>query len=144
MVDLRIAKPPPPGSEITVNVWTAPFWAAAAQRRLVLPRCSRCRRHRMPPTPFCPYCRAQGIDWQPAPDDAALYSYTIVERAVIPGTEDSLPYVPAVVEFPSADGVRLISNVVGSALGALEVGAALRLAWLDLPGGGAVPVFELR
>ena len=62
---------------------------------------------------------------------------------MVPGTEAALPYVPAIVEYPDAGGVRLITNIVGSALGDLRVGKALDLAWHDLPGGHAIPVFRI-
>nr|WP_047165538.1 OB-fold domain-containing protein [Sphingomonas sp. Y57] len=142
-MDVRIAKAPPPGIAIVVNAWTAPFWDAAARHELLLPRCSNCHRYRMPPTPFCPHCRLQGLDWLAAPGEAFLYSYTIVERAVVPGTEDMLPYVPAIVEYPAADGVRLITNVVDAPLGEIAVGRRVVLAWHDLPEGGAIPVFRM-
>jgi uncharacterized OB-fold protein len=142
-MDDRIAKPPPPGIAIAVNHWTAPFWEAAARHELLLPRCAHCHRYRMPPTPFCPHCNRQGLDWIAAPEEAFLYSYTIVERAVIPGTEDMLPYVPAIVEYPTADGIRLITNIVGASLGQIAVGCPVALAWHDLPEGGAIPVFRL-
>lgn len=142
-MDDRIAKPPPPGMPLAVNAWTAPFWNAAAARQLVLPRCGTCGRHRFPPTPFCPNCQGQEIDWVPAPAEAYLYSYTIVERAILPGTEASLPYVPAIVEFPTADNVRLISNIVGVPLSAIRVGHRVVVDWVDLPEGGTIPVFTI-
>jgi len=142
-MDDRIAKAPPSGMALTANAWTAPFWDAAARHELLFPRCAECGRFRMPPTPFCPHCQAQGLDWVEPAGEAFLYSYTVVERAVIPGTEDSLPYVPAIVEFPAADGVRLITNMVGSPLGAIAVGTPVALHWHDLPEGGALPVFSV-
>jgi hypothetical protein len=75
-----------------------------------------------------------------APSEAFLYSYTIVERAIVPGTENSLPYVPAIVEFPSADNVRLITNLVAVRLDAIVVGKRVFSAWLDLP-DGSIPIF---
>jgi uncharacterized protein len=143
-MDDRIAKAPPAGIAIDTNIWTAPFWEAAARHELVLPRCGQCGRFRMPPTPFCPECRSQVIEWVEAPGPAILYSYTVVERAVIPEMADGLPYVPAVVEYPHADRVRLISNIVGSPLGLLEVDVPLMLDWHDLGEGHAVPVYRIH
>jgi uncharacterized OB-fold protein len=139
-MDDRIAKAPPSGIPLAVNSWTAPFWAGTAEHELLLPRCGACGRYRFPPTPFCPACRSQEIDWVAAPSEAFLYSYTIVERAIVPGTENSLPYVPAIVEFPSADNVRLITNLVAVRLDAIVVGKRVFSAWLDLP-DGSIPIF---
>ena len=142
-VDPRISKAPPAGIPLAENAWTAPFWQAAARRELVLARCGSCHRFRMPPTPFCRHCRSQEIDWVPAPGPAILYSYTVVERAIFPGMEGSLPYVPAIVEYPQADAVRLISNIVGSRLDALRVGAPLVLDWHVVERDQAVPIYRL-
>ena len=142
-MDERLAKPPPPGIPLDTNAWTAPFWDAVARHELLLPRCGACGRFRMPPTPFCPQCRSQEIDWVAAPGEAILYSYTIVERAIFAGMEDSLPYVPAVVAYPGADGVRLISNIIGSRLGDIRVGARLKIDWHVLPEGASLPVFRI-
>ena len=142
-MDDRFAKPPPLGIPLAVNVWTAPFWEAAARRELLLPRCSACGRYRFPPTPFCPHCRSSEIDWVEAPKEAFLYSYTIVTRAIIPGTDDSLPYVPAIVDFPSADNVRLITNIIDVRLDAIAVGQLVVQRWHDLPDGSTIPVFTI-
>ena len=129
MTEIRL--PPPPTQAIVTDRWTAPFWAAMAQRRLVVAACASCSTTRMPPTPFCPACRSQDIDWRALSGNATLYSYTIVVRAVIPGMDDYLPYVPAVVELDGAGGARLIANVADCTTGDLAVGMPLRLRWRE-------------
>ena len=37
---------------------SAPYWAAAADHQLKLPRCSRCGEFSMPPDITCPSCHA--------------------------------------------------------------------------------------
>jgi len=144
-MDSRIAKPPPAGLvNLSMDAWTAPFWEAAARHELNLPRCADCGSYRMPPTPFCPHCRSQNIAWVAFDGAAALYSYTIVERAIIPGSEDSIPYVPAIVEFQGAGGVRLITNIIDCEIGRLEVGIPVDLRWIDLENGSALPAFTIE
>lgn len=144
-MDNRIAKPPPSGLIIlAMDAWTKPFWEAAARHELNLPRCADCHSYRMPPTAFCPHCRSQNIEWVAFDGVASLYSYTIVERAIMPGSEDNIPYVPAIVELAGAGGVRLITNIIDSKIGQLEVGAALGLRWIDLDDGWAVPAFTIE
>ena len=48
----------------------APFWEAAAEGRLVLPRCRACGTYVWYPRTFCPDCRTFGVDWV-RPADAA-------------------------------------------------------------------------
>jgi uncharacterized OB-fold protein len=71
-----------------------------------------------------------------------VYSYTVVERATMPGMHDHLPYVPAVVTLEGAGGTRLISNVVDVEVADIRVGMAVQVVWDDVPGDGvAVPRF---
>jgi uncharacterized OB-fold protein len=143
-IDSRVALPPPAGlATIDMNVWTRPFWDAAARHVLALPRCAACGHFRMPPTPFCPVCRSQTIDWTEIAGNGFIYSYTIVERAIISGTGNQVPYVPAIIALPEAGGVRLISNIVGSLIERIAVDAPVRLLWHDLPDGTVLPQFRL-
>lgn len=142
---MPIAKPPPPGLfRLATNAWTQPFWEAAAQERLVVSQCAACGHRRMPPTPFCPRCHSQAIDWAPLSGLATVYSYTVVERAILPEMEAHLPYVPAVIEPLEGRGVRLVSNLVGMDISSIHVGMPVRLVWHRSPDGVTWPLFEAR
>ena len=140
-----IAKRPPPDLfKLATNAWTQPFWDAAAQHRLVVAQCGTCGTCRMPPTPFCPACQSQQIDWKTLSGLGEIYTYTIVDRAILPGMADHLPYVPAVITLEGGGGVRLISNVVDVALAELAIGMPVQVVWDDLREGVAVPRFRPR
>lgn len=144
-MDTRIAHHPPLLFDaIEKDRWTQPFWDAAARRELRFACCGECGAFRMPPTPFCPQCHSQDVEWVLSEGPAILHSYTVVDRAIIPQMEDNLPYVPAIVEFPEAQDVRLITNIVGSPIGALRIGASVHLHWADGPGGQLLPVFAMN
>ena len=140
---MPIAKRPPPELfKHSTNVWTQPFWDATARHQLVAAQCAGCGNWRMPPTPFCPHCRSQAIDWRALGGRGTVYSYTVVERAILPGMDAHLPYVPAVIELEGAPGVRLISNVVEVEVADMRVGMDVQVVWDDVPGiGVAVPRF---
>jgi len=140
-----IAKRPPPDLfKLATNAWTQPFWDAAAQHRLVVAQCGTCGTCRMPPTPFCPACQSQQIDWKTLSGLGEIYTYTIVDRAILPGMAEHLPYVPAVITLEGGGGVRLISNVVDVALTELAIGMPVRVVWDDQREGVAVPRFRPR
>src|SRR5258708_4637424 len=139
-----IAKPPPLQLfKLGKSQWTEPFWNAAASRRLVASRCGSCGRFRMPPTPFCPHCQSQALEWPELSGKGIIYSFTIVRRAILPEMEASIPYVPAVVELPDADGVRLVSNIVHSAIDNIRVGLTVTVTWENAHDGIVLPVFRL-
>ena len=96
----------------------------------------------MPPTPFCPGCQSQRIDWKTLSGLGEIYTYTIVDRAILPGMADHLPYVPAVITLEGGGGVRLISNVVDVELAELAIGMPVQVVWDDLREGVAVPRFR--
>ena len=142
---MAIAKRPPPELfKLATNAWTLPFWDAAAQHRLVVAQCGTCGTCRMPPTPFCPACQSQQIDWKTLTGLGEIYTYTIVDRAILPGMADHLPYVPAVITLEGGGGVRLISNVVDVELAELAIGMPVQVVWDDLREGVAVPRFRPR
>ena len=141
---MPIAKRPPPYLfKLSTNAWTQPFWDATARHVLLVARCAGCGHCRMPPTPFCPACQSQAIDWKPVSGRGEVYSYTVVERAILPDMQAHLPYVPAVITLDDGGGVRLISNVVEVEVSAIRVGLPVQLVWDDLPGGAlALPRFR--
>ena len=129
---------------LSPNVWTEPFWRAAAEHRLVVPRCTACGVFRLPPSPFCWSCRAQEVDWVPHDGRGTIYSFTVVRHAVIPAVRDALPLIAAVVELPGTNGCRLVGNVVDVEPEAVTIGAEVAVGWYDVREGTTVPVFRLR
>lgn len=126
--------------EIPMDAWSAPFWAAGAEGRLVMPRCSECSTFRWPAGPFCPSCRSQAIDWVP-PGRAYIYSFTILP---VPAGADLPPRqrIPALVAFDDAPGVRLVSALIDAPLDKVVIGAVVDVAWRPAA-NAAVPVFTL-
>lgn len=141
----RIARRPPDAlAAIVPDSWTEPFWTAAKEGRLTCARCADCGHFRMPPTPFCPRCRSQALEWPALPGTGTIYSFSVVERAVIPGTEDTVPYVVAVVSLDGAEPARLITNIVDSPVDAIRIGARVSALFDIMPDGAGVPRFRLE
>lgn len=135
--------PPADIIQIMANVWTEPFWQAATEHRLVLPRCSACGEFRFPPTPFCPSCSVQDVEWVEHDGRGTIYSFTVIRHAVIPDVRDALPFVAAVIELPGTGGCRIIGNVVGGSPEDVHIGQAVTIDWYDVREGETVPVFRL-
>ena len=128
---------------LTPSVFTEPFWLAAAEHRLVLPRCIACGTFRFPPAAFCYACRAQDVEWVEHDGDGTVYSFTVIRHAVIPDVKDALPFVAAVVELPDTNGCRLIGNIVDIDPGDVRIGMDVSLDWYDVREGTAIPVFRV-
>jgi uncharacterized protein len=138
----RIAQPPPEALfTLATDRFTAPYWQAAAQGRLTVARCASCKAWRMPPQPFCASCRSQELEWPTLEPWGEIHSFTVVTRALLPGMEASLPYVPATVTLPQAGGVRLIAPLIGVAPATIAIGQRATATFHRRADGVAIPCF---
>jgi len=121
-----------------ITTLTQPFWNAAAEGRLLLPRCRACGQHFFRPEVACTHCFATDWQWVQAGGRGTLYSYTVVHRAPAPGFV--VPLVLAVVELQ--EGPVMMSNVVGCAHYALRIGMPLRVRFEQVAPEIHLPRFE--
>jgi uncharacterized OB-fold protein len=135
--------PPADVIVLTPSASTLPFWEAAAEHRLTIPRCTACGMFRMPPSPFCWNCRAQDVEWVAHDGAGAVYSFTVIRHAVIPDVKAGLPYIAAVIELPGTNGCRAVGNIVDCEPEIVHIGAPVTLDWYDVREGTAIPVFRL-
>jgi uncharacterized OB-fold protein len=117
---------PLPAVEPTRTADDDPFWAAAAEGRLVLPRCRACSTYIWYPRATCPRCHATDAEWVPGSGRATVYSYTVNTRAFGPWA-DRTPYVIAYVELE--EGPRVLTNIVGTDPGSVHIGQAVAAAF---------------
>lgn len=138
---MRSIRPDFSALEIPADVWSQPFWDAAAERRLLVPRCCACGTFRWPAGPFCPKCRSQQVEWIP-PGRGRIYSFTVLP--VRGAAEDAPPQhrIPVLVDFADAPGVRIVTALIEAPLDEVAIGAAVEVDWLAAA-NATVPVFRL-
>ena len=71
---------------------TAPFWAATAERKLMVQKCAHCGYLRWPPGPVCPECQTEGGDWTEIQPTGTLATASGSQPAAVPGKP--APLVP--------------------------------------------------
>ena len=120
------------------------FWAHCDARELRFQRCLECRTWRHPPGPSCPACHSPRSAWELAPEAPELFSYTVVHHPVAPVLEDAVPYNVAIVAFPVAGTLRLVSTVIDVPPEGLRIGMPLELAWARSRDDRMLPVFRQR
>ncbi len=130
---------PPETIRITTDSHTEPFRAAARARRLVAPRCASCGTFRLPPSPFCPECQSQEVDWVALTGRARLFSFSVVRG--LPGLAE-IVLVPVVLELDGAPGVHLVSNLVGADPEAVKIGDEVEVDFVDIADGWVLPIFR--
>ncbi|MCL3819415.1 Zn-ribbon domain-containing OB-fold protein [Aeromicrobium wangtongii] len=107
-----MADPQLPSPEPWLTEETRPFWSAAAQGHLVLPRCADCATLVWHPRPFCPRCRSWDIEWTELSGRGTVYSFTVnrTGRAEHAAYQQAPTYVLAYVQL--AEGPRILTNIV--------------------------------
>ena len=89
---------------------TQPFWDGCRKGVLTLQHCGPCGEAYFPPSPYCPRCLSDNVEWKPASGRGRLHTYLISQRPA-PGFEADVPYAIAIVELD--EGPRMMSNIVG-------------------------------
>ena len=117
-------------SEPNIDAESVPFYAAAAQGRFLLRRCSSCNAPHWYPRSLCPFCGGP-TEWVESGGRGTIYSFSIMRRA-------TPPYV--IAYFALADGVTMLSNIVDCDFGALRPGLAVKLVFKQA-GEVLVPCF---
>ncbi len=105
------------------------FWRYCEQRELRFQQCRQCARIRHPPAPICARCHNDQSEWILAPDDAFLFSFTIVHHATHRSLVSRVPYNIAIVGFASLEPTRIVSNVIDCEPERLNIGMPLELVW---------------
>lgn len=88
----------------------APFWAAAAEGRLSLPRCDACGRLVWYPRDACRRCGGEAIAWVDLSGRGTLFSWVVVHQQFLPQYEP--PYVTALVAVDEDPAARLATRLV--------------------------------
>jgi len=117
-----------------------PFWEAAKEKRLLLPRCNHCGCFFFPPSQRCRHCLSADTGWTESRGTGRIYSFVVYHRAYHPAFEADIPYVVAIVELD--EGVRLLSNIVAAPPENVRCDARVRVTF-EQRDGASIPMFEL-
>ncbi len=129
-----------------VNAVTRPFWSAAAERRLSMPRCRACAAFTFPPRPTCGDCGSENLEWVNLSGRGRVYSFTVI-RQVVGGPsakafEPDIPYVVALIDLD--EGPRITSNVIGCPVEAVKIDMPVEVAFEQASAEVWLPKFKPR
>ena len=106
------------------------YWEALARHELYLQRCRDCGTLRFYPRALCPSCLSSAVEWVRASGRGTVYTFTVTHQNQAPGFREELPYVLAIVEL--AEGVRMMTNIVGCAPDAVRIGMPVEVVFEDV------------
>jgi len=121
-----------------INRDNAGFWTGVRGHRLLIQRCDGCKTLRFPWLPGCNACGSADWDTVEASGEGTVYSYVVMHHPPFPAFDP--PYAVGLIEL--AEGVRMISNVVGVAADEVRIGMPVRLTFLRVDEELELPVFR--
>ncbi|WP_432144138.1 bifunctional MaoC family dehydratase N-terminal/OB-fold nucleic acid binding domain-containing protein [Streptomyces sp. bgisy084] len=146
-----------------INRDNAGFWEGVRGHRLLIQRCTGCRTLRFPWLPGCNSCGSPEWDTVEASGAGTVFSYVVMHHPPFPaftvpdasadgtGTEAAAPeaagsgtaspYAVGLIEL--AEGVRMVSNIVGVPYDKVRIGMAVRLEFLRADEELELPVFRV-
>ncbi|MGW6569939.1 bifunctional MaoC family dehydratase N-terminal/OB-fold nucleic acid binding domain-containing protein [Streptomyces sp. NPDC054975] len=123
-----------------INRDNAGFWEGVAAHRLLVQRCTGCATLRFPWLPGCNGCGSQEWDTVEASGAGTVFSYVVMHHPSFPAFDP--PYAVGLIEL--AEGVRMISNVVGVPYDKVRIGMPVRLEFLRVDEELELPVFRAQ
>lgn len=115
-------KPIPPGGQ-----HTRPFWEAAKEGTLLLPKCKDCGRYHWYPRLICPYCQSTNLEWVAASGLGRIHTYAVQHRA-FGGWGEEVPYVTAYIDMDEGDRMMtVLRGVDGNKPEEISIGARVKV-----------------
>jgi uncharacterized OB-fold protein len=115
------------------NIGDEPYFAAAAEGRLLIKRCSDCGKPHHYPREVCPFCLSANVVWEDATGAGEVYSYSVLRRGA------PLPYCIAYVKLD--EGPLVMTNLVDCDLDDIRIGQRVRAVFKPSKSSTAVPMF---
>lgn len=130
--------------QTTDSLLMQPFYDAAEEKRLVLPRCSSCECRFWYPQVTCPHCASSEWAWRNVKPNGSIFSWTVVHHAFSAGLAEAVPFVVGLVELDDAPDIRIVSNIQTRRIDELRIGLAVT-ATFGAPVGSdhILPIFKL-
>ena len=122
-----------------VDNWNKPFWAACAERKLTLQRCTATGKCFFPPAPVSPFTGRPEWEWITASGRGTLWSFVVFHQSYFPGMRDELPYPVVMVKLE--EGPYLLTNLDGLEPKDLKIGMPLAVRFPGGPEGFILPQF---
>lgn len=126
-----------PTPEPIVHPDSAAFWAATAEGRLLLQRCSSCDAVIWYPRALCPECGSQDISSFQASGRGTVYTWTRTFKGMF-DYAGADPYVLAYVELE--EGPRVMTNIVDT--DDVHIGQQVQAVFHDAGNGAALVRFR--
>jgi len=130
--------------ETHADPMTQPFWDAAKEDRLVVPKCSNCGTFRLPPSAYCFNCQSRDFEYVELPGTGAIYSFTVVRQPLHPDLAEAVPYVSGTVELDGTQGAgaRMLVNIIDVDPDTVKIGDRVEIVFEHVNAEMSTPRFR--
>jgi len=118
-----------------------PYWQAAREHRLALPKCEDCQKFWFPPSRTCPHCLSANFSFQDVSGKGKIFSFVTFHRVYRPAFANDVPYVVALIELD--EGPRLLSNIMGVTHDQVKCEMRVEVVFDDYDEDISIPKFKL-
>jgi uncharacterized OB-fold protein len=113
-----------------IDEHSAPFWRAARERELKLPKCTSCGALRTHFEPWCAECGSEAFEWVRLSGRGKVWSHCNFHKAYFAGFKEEVPYNVSIVELD--EGPHLYTNLVGIEYSEIHIGMPVRAHFDDV------------
>jgi uncharacterized OB-fold protein len=117
-----------------------PYWQAAREHRLSIPRCDDCEQFWFPPSRSCPHCLSPNFAFKDVSGRGKVFSFVTFHRVYHPAFENEVPYIVALVELE--EGPRLLTNILGISHEEVRCEMPVEVVFDDVDEQTSVPKFR--
>ncbi len=118
-----------------------PYWQAAREHRLALPKCEDCQKFWFPPSRTCPHCLSANFSFKNVSGKGKIFSFVTFHRVYRPAFANDVPYVVALIELD--EGPRLLSNIMGVTHDQVKCEMRVEVVFDDYDEDISIPKFKL-
>ena len=116
-----------------------PYWDAARNQHLSIPKCDSCGLYVFYPRVICPHCKSEAIVWRDVAGVGVVYSFTIVRFAISSAYAADVPYVVALIRLN--EGVLIMANIVACQPDEVVIGMRVRVVFEKVSDEITLPQF---
>ena len=120
-------------SDPALNPGDEPYFAAAAEGKLMVKVCKACGQAHHYPRALCPFCWSVEVEWQEASGQGVIYTFSVTRRGA------GAPYCIAYVTLD--EGPTMMTNIVDVDLDAVRIGQRVKVVFKTSEGGSSMPMF---
>lgn len=120
--------------------FSAPYWDATREKKLLLQYCPTSGRYQFYPRPISIHSGRRDLEWREVSGNGTIYSLTTAHMR-LPGTPEDRPSTIALVELD--EGVRVMAGLNLPDGGGAEIGQRVQACWVPFEDGHNLLQFKI-